>query len=133
MVQTGTFRASLKKTAVLCMQIHQLLLEDAINQMTFSKKYIATVLKRPLLQIRSIAVSKGWDPKKVWLSQVYVNRKQIIKGLKIHGRGRCGVLHIRHVNVKIHFTQFRESKPLRVNLRPYLSRYNQPFLAKVQY
>ncbi|OZJ03148.1 hypothetical protein BZG36_03889 [Bifiguratus adelaidae] len=99
---TANFKASPQKLNMLARQIRGLPLSEAIAQMTFSPKRAAVKIRHNLAFAQKNALlQKGMKSEGLVVSQAWVGKGQYSKRIKIHGRGRMGVMHQSKGEVKI--------------------------------
>lgn len=58
-------------------------------------------------QRKAVQVHKA-DPLNLWVAESFVGKGQYFKRMRIHGRGRFGVMHLYYAH---YFLKLREGKP----------------------
>merc|ERR1719295_2156168 len=85
-------------------------IDEAIRQLSFHKRKGALHAKEVLEEAQEMAVNEHNVEFKsnLWISDARVGKGMCVKGARMHGRGRRGIVHYRYTNF---FIRLREGKP----------------------
>ncbi|RUP50963.1 ribosomal protein L22/L17 [Jimgerdemannia flammicorona] len=124
---SANFKASPQKLNMLARQIRGLPVQEAINQMQFSNKRVSTKILHNLAFARTNAEKqKGMVPKNTVVepveeciltlpylisAQAWVGKGKYIRRIKIHGRGRFGMVHHPTAHIKFILKEQPDSVP----------------------
>ncbi|KAJ3072982.1 hypothetical protein HDU98_002464 [Podochytrium sp. JEL0797] len=93
-VKGAAFRQSAKKTNLVAKVCRGLELQHAIDQMRFSPKRPAMKVAQVLRQAQRNALAQTKDDNSKWVvSQCFVGKSSYLKRMKLHARGRFGIMH----------------------------------------
>jgi ribosomal protein L22 len=103
---------------MLARQIRGLPLSEAIAQMTFSPRRAAVKIRHNLAFAQKNALlQKGMKSEDLVVAQAWVGKGQYSKRIKIHGRGRMGVMHRKQAHMKYILQEKSTQETERRNIR----------------
>ena len=70
--------------------IRKMPLQDALDQLRYSKRRVATWFMKALNQLEVQAVAKGLNAEHLHVGICHATKHKTIKGVIFHGRGRTG-------------------------------------------
>jgi ribosomal protein L22 len=110
-VSTSNFKTSTRKLRFLADQIVGLDVQEAIDQMEFSKKKAAKKILGTLALGRNNAhLQKNMDKDKLYVARAWVGKGKYLRRIRYHARGRFGVMHHPTAHMKIVLRE-REPEP----------------------
>ncbi|EEB18269.1 mitochondrial 50S ribosomal protein L22, putative [Pediculus humanus corporis] len=99
-----------KKLWYIACLVRGMTVDEAVKQLQFINKKGAVIVQQAILEAQSLAVKEHNVEFKsnLWVSESFVGRGLIIKGLKRHARGRMSVIRYRYSH---YFLTLEEGKP----------------------
>ena len=103
-------RISPRKINLVAASIRGLKAENAINQLTFSRRRVSgEVLKVLQSAISNAENNFGMDVDKLFVSEAYVGKSMVMKRMRARARGRSGRIHKFFSNITV-VVQEKEEK-----------------------
>lgn len=100
-LQSARIKSSVKKATLVNRFVRGYKVKNAINQLHFNPKKMATELERLLKQGMEHARARGYNEDELYIHAVWAGSDGgTVKRPDIKGRGRMGILHHRHIHVK---------------------------------
>lgn len=107
-VSTGFWKTSHKNMSLVANQLKNLTIDDAIAQMTFSRRSQSVYVHEALQHAKQAAMQRGWAMERVRIVGACVGRGSYTKSLNYRAKGRCDVM--RHPSAHARF-MVREVRP----------------------
>ena len=101
-ISTGRLKTSVKKATPVNRFVRGYFVKNAINQLHFNKKKVATELEKLLKFGLKAAEEKGYDQDGLWIERIWAGSDgQTRKLMDIKGRGRQGKINMRYAHIKV--------------------------------